>query len=253
MTGAPGCAAASLDAGVFREEVVVTRSIAIVGAGVEQTWIACDDGPCLTVLPGVELALSAVTVASYGTAISAWFSTLSLSEMAVQPLAGAGGWIKVHDTESRLVAVDIDVAQRTQPPVQAVSRRGSDLSLEGVRFFGAEPASGTESGVYSVGYGVSCTGCSFHPGRSRRLPPEPLLELGDPSPSAGEIEGKLARWPQLHCPAADGPAREVCASQCAPEEEVALCRMAWEAATEACRPQAVCVPSDEAVPDHVPE
>lgn len=243
-----GCAEIRLEPGVHREEVTVRRSVAITGEGAEGTWLVCDDGPCITALPGVAVAIRDLTLAADETAFASWLSLATFERVVITSIGPRGGWVALNHTDARLHDVEIDVGGRRPLQLNALSTRGHDLELESARFFGTEPASGTQSALYSIGYGVSCTNCSFHPERPRRQPPEPLLELDDSLHSVPELETREARWPQLYCPAPDASHRRACAEQCAEGEEIAQCRMAWDEPTESCTPSAVCVPSGERMP-----
>ena len=245
----PGCAEVRLDRGVHREEVVVRRSVTLSGAGAEHTWIACDDGPCVTVLPGVAVAIRDLTMASQQTAFASWLAHVTFERVVITAVGERGGWLKLDHTDAWLRDVDIDVSGRRPLQISAVSTRGHDLEFDGARFHGIEPASGTMSAVYSIAYGVTCTRCSFHPGKRRLQPPEPLLELDDGVHHAADIDTREARWPQLYCPAPGSADRTACTEQCGETEEVAQCRMAWDDRDESCHPSAVCVPAGERMPE----
>jgi len=245
----PACHELHVGPGVYREEVVIPRSVTLTGAGAASTWLVCDDGPCLSILPGVAFELRNITVAAEGTTLATWQTQLTVEDVVVTRVGQGGGWVRLRDTEARFQRVDIDVAGRTPIQIEALSTRGHDLVFDTARFFGNEPASGTKSAVYTIGYSVECTGCVFLPERERLRPPEPLLDLDDAPTTTGSAGNRAARWPQLSCPPAGEPQRASCRAQCDGDEEVATCLMRWVDASEGCQPVAVCVPAGEAVLD----
>jgi hypothetical protein len=237
----PACSVATLDAGTHFETVTVGRSFTIAGAGRDETILYCAQGPCIHATHGAEVTvLAKLSVASNGTVVEVWGDKLLLVDSRIAPLGFDGGGLKLRDTEAHLVDVELEVAKQ-RPALDALSSSRNTLDLERVHFSGVARKGGMKHAVYAHSYGVTCVGCTFEADRHFAIP----RLMWDPLPAAQQHEpSRTSLYPERFCPAPDATAKRICATQC-PDQDVALCDMSYQVGSQACVPEATCVPKGE--------
>lgn len=165
------CTELQLDAGTHTEPVEIGRSLSIAGAGPDETVLVCRDEPCVTLLPGADVALSSMTIASGRNAIRASYANLEVRDAALLALAAGPSPLRLRDTDALLEDVVFEVPNYKALSVDAVSGRGHDLTFTDVRFLGTTTKPYGLGTVYALNYGVVCSPCSFGGARVERSLP----------------------------------------------------------------------------------
>lgn len=222
------------------ETVHIGRPVTLLGSGRDATLLYCGRGPCITTDPRAHgVLIASMSIASTGPTIEARSNDLQVVGVRFSHLGHRGGHVRLRDASATFLDVEIETADL--PAIDAVAHYGSELHMERTQFFGVQPTSGTRGAIYGSTYSLRCADCSFHPYRQYRVK---SLLWDDELPTTETGRSASHYWPQRDCPRTGPEEEELCSAQCG-RLDVALCRMVYEVTTEACRPEARCVPDGE--------
>ena len=235
----PACVYIHLAAQVYTEAVSIERDCTLIGAGVDQTLIACLGGPCFSVGAGARLTVQELTITSDQATIEARNGSVKLSHLVLGSRDDRGGTLVLRESDALLSDMAFLVPDPGVMAIDAVSGIGHDIWLTRVSFHGRSVPTGSGDWMYALNYGVVCKDCQLV---QEKQPGQQLADRLEKRarPEVGGDSWLVARRPIPKCEAPSEGDVTVCAGQC-PEGQLVDCVMRFDATSERCEPRGQCM------------